>query len=569
MLEQEVEGTYTPQEFRGKPELQKRRIFESGIIGQRQSDPAVRSAEGLKVLRQKAAFVREANRRGLGTYRYPKLANLFGIADFDVAGKGPLRSAAAIEAEIVEPSQFMGQPEATRFPISTAQATGTLTVAPPTAPTPTPANLWEFYKQRGQALPSVQERSTIYETLGIGPSSDYLAAGVNNAAENQALLGALLREERRAFPQRRVERTAIPQTLRAPTGEEDIKITDSVTVEGPTERAAFTDTRSFQDLLERQSEQAFQDAERFQRERLDALQAGRAEEVARIETQLEVPATRSRLNDLRSLIASETQSYIENQANLRAETLPEGLSRGHMQKLQRDSLSKMQIFQAEAQALSGNLNDAEKAIDRALELKFLTPNQFLSTMNSTLRRMEDRADSREKGQIAIMKELLNRQAAEEKEKEDAADELKKLYLEYPNVINPQDITSDDVVIKLREAYQNIQPGLSAERARDIRAREADIARTQQLAGVGEAAPAADAGAPGTSYTDTQITRIGFNMLNSGVSIEEAFREVETDPRATDKERAKEIIRSTYGRQAIRPGAVVETLGFFENLFRAR
>ena len=221
--------------------------------------------------------------------------------------------------------------------------------------------------------------------------------------------------------------------------------------------------------------------------------------------------------------------------------------------------------------MTGNLNDAEKAIDRALELKFLTPNQFLSTMNSTLRRMEDRADSREKGQIAIMKELLNRQAAEEKEKEDAADELKKLYLEYPNVINPQDITSDDVVIKLREAYQNIQPGLSAERARDIRAREADIARTRQLAGVGEAAPAtaAAAGAPGASYTDTQITRIGFNMLNSGVSIEEAFREVETDPRATDKERAKEIIRSTYGRQAIRPGAVVETLGFFENLFRAR
>ena len=475
MLEQEVEGTYTPQEFRGKPELQKRRIFESGIIGQRQSDPAVRSAEGLKVLRQKAAFVREANRRGLGTYRYPKLANLFGIADFDVAGSEPLRSAAAIEAEIVEPSQSIGQPEATRFPISSAPATGTLTVPPPTTAQATPTNLWEFYTQRGQGLPSIQERSTLYESLGVGPASSYLAAGADNAAENQALLGALLAEERKAFPDRRVERTPIPQTLRVPTGEEDIRITEDISTTVP-EAQAYSDARAFYEAESQKSNQRYRDIEKAMRGAIETRGTERGAEAARLEEQYKVSANQSRLDEILALVGAETAAYAETRQNLQAETLPEGLSRGHLQKIARDNLYKMEILQAEGKALQGQLSTAEERIDRALDLKFFTDSQFLSNLNSQLSRMEREGTADERRRVEIMKATTQRQEAELKERKGMEKDVATFFAKNAEAFRQAGVSMDEAItMGLTRAKEAASSFLAAQERRDIRGQEALLA----------------------------------------------------------------------------------------------
>jgi hypothetical protein len=474
-LEQEVDGAYTPQTLRGKPELQKRRIFESGIIGQRQRDPQAQMEGGMNVLREKAAFVREASRRGLGSFRYPKLANLFGIADFDVAGSEPLRSAAAIEAEIVEPSQSIGQPEATRFPISSAPATGTLTVPPPTTAQATPTNLWEFYTQRGQGLPSIQERSTLYESLGVGPASSYLAAGADNAAENQALLGALLAEERKAFPDRRVERTPIPQTLRVPTGEEDIRITEDISTTVP-EAQAYSDARAFYEAESQKSNQRYRDIEKAMRGAIETRGTERGAEAARLEEQYKVSANQSRLDEILALVGAETAAYAETRQNLQAETLPEGLSRGHLQKIARDNLYKMEILQAEGKALQGQLSTAEERIDRALDLKFFTDSQFLSNLNSQLSRMEREGTADERRRVEIMKATTQRQEAELKERKGMEKDVATFFAKNAEAFRQAGVSMDEAItMGLTRAKEAASSFLAAQERRDIRGQEALLA----------------------------------------------------------------------------------------------
>lgn len=48
-----------------------------------------------------------------------------------------------------------------------------------------PQNLFEYYKSKNQALPSVQERAPIYEQSGLGKASDY----TGSLQQNDALLG--------------------------------------------------------------------------------------------------------------------------------------------------------------------------------------------------------------------------------------------------------------------------------------------------------------------------------------------------------------------------------------------
>jgi hypothetical protein len=55
----------------------------------------------------------------------------------------------------------------------------------------TPTNLSEYYSSQGQALPSLQERSSLYAQAGLGTAQQYLAAGSNNATQNTQLLGYL------------------------------------------------------------------------------------------------------------------------------------------------------------------------------------------------------------------------------------------------------------------------------------------------------------------------------------------------------------------------------------------
>ena len=402
-----------------------------------------------------------------------------------------------------------------KFPIITSQfRRGGFNVAPPTAappvetrvrlqapstPQPTPTNLFEFYTQRGATLPSMSQRAAEYEDLGIGPAASYMAAGADNAAENQALLAALLKEERDAAPLSRMERTPIPDQLAPPLPEETLKVEEVVVEETPVERESFSDLQTFYSFLERQRVQSQADIQKTQKDLLEAFQAGRTGEVTRLEGELGVGPDRERLNQIRDLIAAETEAYVRDRDNLRAETLPEGLSRGHLQKLQRDRLSKMEIFQAEAQALSGNLAQAEKSIDRALELKFLTNAQFINTMNTTLRRMEGAASDKEKGQIEIMQSILNRQEDEQKEKIAAGKEMQKLFLKYGSqFVTPADITSDDVVFRLQETLERIGPEVERARALDIRGQEALIAGREDR-GVG-ATPS-----PGFSDIDTEIS----------------------------------------------------------------
>lgn len=52
---------------------------------------------------------------------------------------------------------------------------------------PTPTNLYEYYTQQGQALPTVQARSSIYEQAGLGAANTYQGT----AAQNTSLLSYL------------------------------------------------------------------------------------------------------------------------------------------------------------------------------------------------------------------------------------------------------------------------------------------------------------------------------------------------------------------------------------------
>lgn len=54
-----------------------------------------------------------------------------------------------------------------------------------------PTNLYSYFQGQGQALPSLQERSQLYQQAGFGSAQSYLAAGTNNAPQNQQLLGYL------------------------------------------------------------------------------------------------------------------------------------------------------------------------------------------------------------------------------------------------------------------------------------------------------------------------------------------------------------------------------------------
>ena len=55
---------------------------------------------------------------------------------------------------------------------------------------PTPTNLYEYYTGKGQKLPSVQERSSIYERAGLGSALSY----TGTAPQNTALLGYLQKQ---------------------------------------------------------------------------------------------------------------------------------------------------------------------------------------------------------------------------------------------------------------------------------------------------------------------------------------------------------------------------------------
>lgn len=50
-----------------------------------------------------------------------------------------------------------------------------------------PTNLFEYYKQQGESLPSIQERSKLYENLGLGSAKAYSGS----AFQNKKLLDAL------------------------------------------------------------------------------------------------------------------------------------------------------------------------------------------------------------------------------------------------------------------------------------------------------------------------------------------------------------------------------------------
>jgi len=56
-----------------------------------------------------------------------------------------------------------------------------------------PTNLYEYYTQKGQALPSLAERSKIYEQSGLGSAADYISQNqAGSLAPNTALLAKLL-----------------------------------------------------------------------------------------------------------------------------------------------------------------------------------------------------------------------------------------------------------------------------------------------------------------------------------------------------------------------------------------
>ena len=365
--------------------------------------------------------------------------------------------------------------QAARFPISSAPATGTLVVPPPTTAQATPTNLWEFYTQRGQGLPSIQERSTLYESLGVGPASSYLAAGADNAAENQALLGALLAEERKAFPDRRVERTPIPQTLRVPTGQEDIKITEDISTTVP-EAQAYSDARAFYEAESQRSNQRYRDIEKAMRGAIETRGTERGAETARLEEQYKVSANQSRLDEILALVGAETAAYAETRQNLQAETLPEGLSRGHLQKIARDNLYKMEILQAEGKALQGQLSTAEKRIDRALDLKFFTDAQFLSNLNNQLSRMEREGTADEKRRAEIMKATTKRQEDELKERKDMEKDVATFFANNAEAFRQAGVSMDEAItMGLTRATQAATPFLAAQERRDIRGQEALIA----------------------------------------------------------------------------------------------
>tara|TARA_R100000049_G_C1928562_1_gene72690 strand:- start:188 stop:1162 length:975 start_codon:yes stop_codon:yes gene_type:complete len=212
------------------------------------------------------------------------------------------------------------------------------------------------------------------------------------------------------------------------------------------------------------------------REAIETRGTERGAEVARLEEQYKVSANQARLDEILALVGAETAAYAETRQNLQAETLPEGLSRGHLQKIARDNLYKMEILQAEAKALQGQLSTADQRIDRALDLKFFTDAQFLSNLNSQLNRMEREGTADEKRRAEIMKEATKRQEAELKERKDMEKDVAIFFANNAEAFRQAGVSMDEAItMGLTRATQAATPFLAAQERRDIRGQEALIA----------------------------------------------------------------------------------------------
>ena len=86
---------------------------------------------------------------------------------------------------------------------------------------PRPTNLFKYYEQKGQALPKVEQRAPLFESLGLGPASEYEGTG----PQNKKLLKALIARDAGEQPtrpkegDRRTNPTTGKQEVLAPDGQ--------------------------------------------------------------------------------------------------------------------------------------------------------------------------------------------------------------------------------------------------------------------------------------------------------------------------------------------------------------
>lgn len=89
--------------------------------------------------------------------------------------------------------------------LSSKKATTTPSVQPKYVSTPGGMTLYEYYKQKGQALPSISERAKLYEKLGLGPASSYHGY----SWQNNLLLNKLLEIDKKT-------KSSAPQIVQKP-----------------------------------------------------------------------------------------------------------------------------------------------------------------------------------------------------------------------------------------------------------------------------------------------------------------------------------------------------------------
>lgn len=145
-----------------------------------------------------------------------------------------------------------------------------------------PTNLYEYYKAQGKTLPSLQERSSIYETAGLGKAADYISQNQSgNVAPNTQLL-KFLQSGAGAPPPTPPATDATKPPVTPATVYKDLGALPTGPMESPETIAARKDTETYLGSLQQPDEnKIYQDTlAKFQAE-IDAQNKIYADELER------------------------------------------------------------------------------------------------------------------------------------------------------------------------------------------------------------------------------------------------------------------------------------------------
>jgi hypothetical protein len=279
--------------------------------------------------------------------------------------------------------------------------------------------LYEFYTGQGQKLPSISERSKIYETAGLGTGYQ------GTAQQNTALLGYLKTPQTPQTP-----KAEIPATIDATSM---TKIPEPIIPQMTTPEQAV-DTRAqamgaiggstvdfYNNLLKAQQTptqtetQTSSLTEELKKQMEAGLGRGRA--LVDAQTQLGVPKSVKQLQDVNLQLAQTKEQFDLAQERLRSGTGLTNTISGKSGQVERERAIRMGALATTAQALQGNIQLAKQTAQETVDLKYADIEQQIANTKTLLELNYDQMSREDKKKADELNVILNaRQEAVEEQK---------------------------------------------------------------------------------------------------------------------------------------------------------